>query len=123
MGSAGGGDEGVVDGVERAVLLGTKVHVPAVGGQVVERVGLLEVLSAGRRRRLTLVSAPVGWGKTTLLAQWALGGGEDRRFGWLSLDRSDNDAVCFWMYVVAALQRVCPGIGTRAVELLGMGAD
>jgi hypothetical protein len=40
-------------------------------------------LSAGRRRKLTLLSAPAGWGKTTLLAQWALGAGEDQRFGWL----------------------------------------
>ncbi|WP_457149164.1 LuxR C-terminal-related transcriptional regulator [Mycobacterium sp. URHB0021] len=123
VGSVEGGGSGVVGGGERAVLLATKMHVPAVGGQVVERVGLLEGLSAGRRRRLTLVSAPVGWGKTTLLAQWASGGGEDRRFGWLSLDRSDNHPVWFWMYVVVALQRVCPGVGIRAVELLGMGAD
>src|SRR3954464_7132254 len=61
VGSVEGGGSGVVGGGERAVLLATKMHVPAVGGQVVERVGLLEGLSAGRRRRLTLVSAPVGW--------------------------------------------------------------
>ena len=58
-----------------------------------------------------------------MLAQWALGAGEDQRFGWLSLDPSDNDPVWFWMYVVAALQKVSPGVGTRAVELLAMGAD
>jgi LuxR family transcriptional regulator, maltose regulon positive regulatory protein len=72
---------------------------------------------------LTLLSAPAGWGKTTLLAQWALGAGEDQRFGWVSLDRSDNDPVWFWMYVIAALQKVSAGVGTRAVELLAMGAD
>ena len=70
-----------------------------------------------------MLSAPAGWGKTTLLAQWALGAGEDQRFGWLSLDRSDNDPVWFWMYVVAALQKVSPGVGIRAFELLAMGAD
>ncbi|MGX9787572.1 LuxR C-terminal-related transcriptional regulator [Mycobacterium sp. MMS18-G62] len=69
------------------------------------------------------MSAPAGWGKTTLLAQWALGAGEDQRFGWVSLDASDNDPVWFWMYVVAALQNVVPGLGARAVELLTMGAD
>ena len=123
IGSAGRSDNGVGEGAERAVLLATKLHVPAIGGQLVQRAALLDALSAGRRRKLTLLSAPAGWGKTTLLAQWALGAGEDQRFGWLSLDRSDNDPVWFWMYVVAALQKVSPGVGTRAVELLAMGAD
>ena len=123
IGSAGRSDNGVGEGAERAVLLATKLHVPAIGGQLVHRAALLDALSAGRRRKLTLLSAPAGWGKTTLLAQWALGAGEDQRFGWLSLDRSDNDPVWFWMYVVAALQKVSPGVGTRAVELLAMGAD
>ncbi|HEX4395704.1 MAG TPA: LuxR C-terminal-related transcriptional regulator [Mycobacterium sp.] len=103
--------------------MATKLHVPAVGGELVYRGALLEVLSAGRGRKLTLLSAPAGWGKTTLLAQWALGAGEDQRFGWVSLDRSDNDPVWFWMYVIAALQKVSAGVGTRAVELLAMGAD
>ena len=123
LGSAGRSDNGVAEGAERAVLVATKLHVPAIGGQLVHRAALLDALSAGRRRKLTLLSAPAGWGKTTLLAQWALGAGEDQRFGWLSLDRSDNDPVWFWMYVVAALQKVNPGVGTRAVELLAMGAD
>jgi LuxR family transcriptional regulator, maltose regulon positive regulatory protein len=122
-GWAGCGDNGVADSAERAVLLATKLHVPAIGGALVERGALLDALSAGRGRKLTLLSAPAGWGKTTLLAQWALGAGEDQRFGWLSLDRSDNDPVWFWMYVIAALQKVSPGVGTRAVELLAMGAD
>ena len=123
IGSAGRSDNGVAEGAERAVLLATKLHVPAIGGRLVHRGALLDALSAGRRRKLTLLSAPAGWGKTTLLAQWALGAGEDQRFGWLTLDRSDNDPVWFWMYVVAALQKVSPGVGTRAVELLAMGAD
>ena len=123
IGSAGRSDNGVGEGAERAVLLATKLHVPAIGGQLVHRAALLDALSAGRCRKVTLLSAPAGWGKTTLLAQWALDAGEDQRFGWVSLDRSDNDPVWFWMYVVAALQQVSPGLGTRAVELLAMGAD
>jgi LuxR family maltose regulon positive regulatory protein len=122
-GSAGRSDNGVGEGAERAVLLATKLHVPTTGGWLVDRPALLEALSAGRGRKLTLLSAPAGWGKTTLLAQWASGAGQDLRFGWVSLDRSDNDPVWFWMYVVAALQTVSPGVGARAVELLGMGAD
>jgi LuxR family maltose regulon positive regulatory protein len=116
-------DNGIEEGAERAVLLATKLHVPAIGGEVLQRETLLDALSAARRRKLTLLSAPAGWGKTTLLTQWALSASEDLRFGWLSLDRSDNDPVWFWMYVVAALQKVSPGVGTRAVELLAMGAD
>ena len=123
IGSAGRSDNGVGEAGERAVLLATKLHVPAIGGQLVHRAALLDALSAGRRRKLTLLSAPAGWGKTTLLAQWVVGAGEDQRFGWLSLDCSDNDPVWFWMYVIAALQKVSPGVGTRAFELLGMGAD
>jgi len=123
LGPDGPSDNGVAEGAERAVLLATKLHVPAIGSEVVHRETLLNALSAGRCRKLMLLSAPAGWGKTTLLAQWALGAGEDLRFGWLSLDRSDNDPVWFWMYVVAALQKVSPGVGTRAVDLLAMGAD
>lgn len=109
---------------KRAVLLATKLHVPAVSGELVQRVGLLEMLSAGcGSKKLTLLSAPVGWGKTTLLTQWAWAAQQDQRLGWLSLDASDNDPVWFWSYVIAALQKVEPGVGTRAVELLTMGAD
>nr|WP_240562927.1 LuxR C-terminal-related transcriptional regulator [Mycobacterium sp. IS-1264] len=122
-GSAGRSDNGVGEAAARAVLLATKLHVPALGTQLVHRAGLLDVLSAGCRRKLTLMSAPAGWGKTTVLAQWALAAGEAQRFSWLSLDSSDNDPVWFWMYVVAALQKVSPGVGIRAVELLAMGAD
>ncbi|ABK71604.1 LuxR family transcriptional regulator [Mycolicibacterium smegmatis] len=115
--AAGHGD------TERAVLLATKLHIPAIAGQLVHRTALLDALSQSCRSRLILLSAPVGWGKTTLLSQWALGAGKDQRFGWLSLDASDNDPVWFWMYVIAALQKISPGVGTRAVELLTMGAD
>lgn len=119
----GRSDHSVGEGAELAVLLATKLHVPSIGGELVRRSALLAALSAGRRQKLTLLSAPAGWGKTTLLAQWVLDADADERFGWLSLDSSDNDPVWFWMYVIAALQKISPGVGTRAVELLAMGAD
>jgi LuxR family transcriptional regulator, maltose regulon positive regulatory protein len=122
-GSNGRNYNGFGESVARAVLLGTKLHVPSIGTQLVHRNALVGALSAGRHYKLTLLSAPAGWGKTTLLAQWALGAGEDQRFGWLSLDPSDNDPVWFWMYVIAALQKISPGVGIRAVELLAMGTD
>ena len=124
--SVGHGDDDVRNSGERAVLLATKLHVPASRGQLVRRTALLGALSAGRSRKLTLLSAPAGWGKTTLLSQWVAGIGgasEDLRLSWLSLDSSDNDPVWFWMYVIAALQKASPGVGTRAYELLAMGAD
>ncbi|OBF90228.1 helix-turn-helix transcriptional regulator [Mycobacterium sp. 852014-52450_SCH5900713] len=122
-GSAGRNDKRAGEAAARAVLLATKLNVPAIGAQLVHRPALLDILSAGRRRKLTLLSAPAGWGKTTVLAQWALAASEDQQFGWLSVDPSDNDPVWFWMYVIAALQKISPGVGIRAVELLAMGAD
>ena len=116
-------DNGVGEGARASSSARHQTARPGHRGELVHRAPCLDALSAGRCRKLTLLSAPAGWGKTTLLAQWALGAGEDQRFGWLSLDRSDNDPVWFWMYVVAALQKVSPGVGTRAVELLAMGAD
>jgi LuxR family maltose regulon positive regulatory protein len=122
MGSDGRSDNSVGAAAERAVLVATKLHVPAIRRQLVHRAALLDALS-GQQRKLTLLSAPAGWGKTTLLTQWVLGAQEDRRFGWLSLDSSDNDPVWFWTYVVAALPKASPEVGSRAVELLEMGAD
>jgi LuxR family transcriptional regulator, maltose regulon positive regulatory protein len=107
---------------ERAALLATKLHVPRSRGKVVQRGALLEALSVAPARKLTLVSAPAGWGKTTLLAQWVSGADDEQRLSWLSLDSSDNDPMWFWMYVIAALQKSSPGIGSRAAELLEMGA-
>ncbi len=66
---------------------------------------------------MTLVQAPAGWGKTTLLSEWAP---SLDRCAWLSLDPADNDSVRFWSYVVEALRGVAPEIGATSVLLLGM---
>jgi ATP/maltotriose-dependent transcriptional regulator MalT len=63
------------------------------------------------------VSAPAGFGKTALLADWIRR--ESRSTGWLSLDPGDNDPARFWRHAAAALDRVCPGIGERVGPLLG----
>ena len=63
-----------------------------------------------------LVSAPAGFGKTTLLAAWLASG--QHRAGWLSLDQGDNRTRSFWTYVIAALQRASPGVGAAALALL-----
>jgi LuxR family maltose regulon positive regulatory protein len=108
---------------EPGVLLATKLHVPAPRQKLISRTGLVEALSAGHDRKLTLLDAPAGWGKTTLLAEWIACDQERRRFAWVSLDPADNDPVRFWTYVVAALQKANPGIAVHSLELLGLGAD
>jgi LuxR family maltose regulon positive regulatory protein len=69
-----------------------------------------------------LVSAPAGFGKTTLLAEWLAAGTpaptSQRSAAWLSLDKGDNDPASFWTYVIAALQTVAPGVGASAITLL-----
>ena len=107
---------------EPGVVLATKLAVPAVRQQLISRAALVQILSASRGHKLTLLDAPAGWGKTTLLAQW-IEERERRRVAWLSLDPADNDPARFWTYVVAALQEACPGLSTRAVGLLGIHAD
>jgi LuxR family maltose regulon positive regulatory protein len=99
-------------------LLETKLHVPRWRRSLVTRPRLSERLSRGAESALTLVSAPAGFGKTTLLAEWvaaAAAGG--RSVAWLSLDQRDNDPALFWAYLVAALNTV-PGVGAGALSVL-----
>src|SRR5215468_7156290 len=101
---------------ERDVLLATKLHVPRPPAGFVPRPRLTAQLDDGRSRRLTLVCAPAGSGKTALLAAWAAGGRQP--VAWLSLDEGDNDPARFWRHVAAALERACPGISGRVGPLL-----
>ena len=100
-------------------LLETKLQAPRRRRQLVARPRLSERLSRGAELALTLVSAPAGFGKTTLLADWlpALAA-NGRSAAWLSLDQRDNDPALFWTYLVAALKTVAPGVGTGALSLL-----
>jgi LuxR family maltose regulon positive regulatory protein len=82
------------------VLLATKLYVPGPQPGFVARPRLLEWLEEGLARGLLLVCAPAGFGKTSLLADWARRGG--RPVAWLSLDEADNDPARFWRHVVAA---------------------
>jgi len=96
------------------VLVETKLHPPSLPSRVVPRERLVGQLSGGRR--LTLVDAPAGWGKTTLLAEWRAA--SEGRIAWLALDRADNDPRLFWAYVVEALRTVEPDVGANAEALL-----
>ena len=100
-------------------LLATKLHVPRRQRDLVARPRLSERLSRGAELALTLVSAPAGFGKTTLLTQWLAARPADRRsVAWLSLDQRDNDPGLFWTYLVGALKTAVQGVGASALSLL-----
>jgi len=104
------------------VVVETKVTRPRVRSEHVQRWGLVAALRADSRR-LTLVAAPPGFGKTTLLAEWAAT--EDAPgVAWLSVDEDDNDPARFFAYAAEALQRVEPELGGRALAAVrSPGAD
>jgi LuxR family maltose regulon positive regulatory protein len=90
--------------METIRLLQTKLSIPPVRAELVPRPRLLERLNEGLEGKLTLVSAPAGFGKTTLLAYWARGC--HLPVTWLSLDESDNEPVRFMAYLIASLEKV-----------------
>ena len=83
-------------------LIRTKLYRPRIPGELIPRPGLLEQLNRGLDRNLTLVSAPAGFGKTTLLATWLETCA--RPAAWLQLDEEDSDLVVFLSYLLAAIQ-------------------
>lgn len=114
-----------------ARLLATKFHIPSQREGWVARTRLLEELQRGleESRKLTLISAPAGYGKTTLVAEWlntltprpsSGGRGYGVRVAWLSLDASDNDSVRFLRYFLAACQKIEPSLGANSQPLLEM---
>src|SRR5919197_1283515 len=119
---AGGGDRDASSA--EPVLVVTKLSAPTVRAELVQRRRLVDLLSRPGLHKLTLIDAPAGWGKTTLLAEWAASPDERRPFAWVSLDRADNDPMRFWTYLVTALRTVQPGLGERALAVLhGRGAN
>jgi LuxR family maltose regulon positive regulatory protein len=117
-------------------LLATKLYIPPPRPNVVSRPRLIERLNAGLLHKLTLISAPAGFGKTTLLSEWLTLNEEHRtqngeqpvhrfafiahrfRVAWLSLDEGDNDPTRFLTYLVAALQTLASTIGAGVVGVL-----
>lgn len=129
-------------------LLLTKLHLPSVRSPLVQRDRLMEKLNQSMNCKLLLISAPAGFGKTTLLSEWLQSKDKSGRrqeeaikanagihptapqrqptapiphsfqTAWLSLDEGDNDPLRFWTYVVAALQQVQPEIGEATLSIL-----
>jgi len=99
-----------------STLLSTKLHIPAHRPGLVPRPHLIERLEAGLRGKLTLVSAPAGFGKTTALSEWVRY--RDQSVAWLSLDKNDNELLGFLTYLIAALQRIDGDIGVDIQSVL-----
>jgi LuxR family maltose regulon positive regulatory protein len=124
-------------------LLATKLYLPAPRATAVSRPRLIARLLRGLSSRLTLIAAPAGFGKSTLLAQALAARTEDRGsrtematpslspqssalntgVAWVALDEGDNDATRFWSYVCAALERASSGVGAPSLALLRAGSS
>jgi len=100
-------------------LLSTKLFVPPPRSTLVPRPRLMERLSQGLTIPLTLISAPAGFGKTTLISEWrASNAGRDYPLACLSLDDDDNDPTRFLSYLVAALGTLKPDLAETAPGML-----
>ena len=99
-------------------ILETKLHAPPRRHGLVARRRLTDRLGSATASRLTLVSAPPGFGKTTLVADWLASRGPGTASAWLSLDATENDPASFWAYLVAALQVAVPDVGDAALRAL-----
>jgi LuxR family maltose regulon positive regulatory protein len=98
------------------LILSTKLYIPPPPAKAVPRLRLTVQLNEGLHRKLTLVSAPAGFGKTTLVSAWAAASGQ--QVAWLSLDTGDNDPARFLTYLTAALRTVAPQVGTGVLRAL-----
>jgi len=99
-------------------LLATKLYIPPLPPRVVARPRLIKQLTDGLSlgHKLTLISAPAGFGKSTLVSEWIANCG--RQVAWLSLDESDNDPARFLIYLISALQTISPNLGAGILEAL-----
>lgn len=97
------------------LLLTTKLYLPPIRAHLVPRPRLTQRLNEGLSHKLTLISAPAGFGKTTLLSEWIPH--SEWCVTWVSLDEGDNDPTRFWSYFIAGLQRLNPELGKTALLL------
>jgi LuxR family transcriptional regulator, maltose regulon positive regulatory protein len=101
----------------------TKLRPPFLRPGLLERSELLEMLRDGEKARLTLVCAPAGYGKTTLLAQWEAANREDTAFVWVSLDERDSDPMQLWSHVISGLHLCRPSVGDASLTALAGGPN
>ncbi len=106
-------------------LLKTKLYIPPVRSDLLERPRLVSRLNSGLERKLTLISAPAGFGKTTLLTRWIHGGRDIHpsaraapTAAWISLDQGDNDPIRFMTYLITAIRTIATGVGDTTLATL-----
>jgi LuxR family maltose regulon positive regulatory protein len=99
-----------------APILATKLYIPPPRPNDVSRPRLVQQINEGLHRKLTLISAPAGFGKTTLVSEWVAGW--ERPAAWLSLDDGDNDPARFLTYLIAALQKIAKNVGAGMLDIL-----
>jgi len=97
-------------------VLKTKLHIPSLRKDLLPRRRLIEILNAGLKHRLILISAPAGYGKTSLIGEWLRE--TNLRTAWVSLDEGDNDLVRFLDYCISALQTIYPQVGKATQSML-----
>jgi LuxR family maltose regulon positive regulatory protein len=97
-------------------MLLTKLHIPPAGNNIVHRSELYEKLNIGLSRKLILISAPAGFGKTTIVSDWI--NQNKIPAAWFSLDNGDNDPVEFLSYIISGIQSIQPAFGKGALKLL-----
>ena len=108
-----------MEGAVSQDLLRTKLYMPSERGYLVARPRLVARLNEGLTRPLTLLSAPPGFGKTTLLSGWIAQ--SNAHAAWFTLDADDNDPVRFWSYFIAALQQIDAAFGSLSSALIQSG--
>jgi len=98
------------------LILNTKIEIPPVRGDIIQRKRLLRLISDNSDQKVILVSAAAGFGKTTLLSQWAKQ--TSKQVVWFSIDENDDDVSCFFSYFIRALQQWKSTVGTTSLNLL-----
>lgn len=101
------------------MIVSTKINIPHIRTPIVPRAGLTLMLDEGMDAKLTLVSAPVGYGKTTLLSEWARQSAH--LTAWVSLDKQDSEWATFWSYCIHAVRERIPEFGQSVLPLLESG--
>ncbi|HET8845288.1 MAG TPA: hypothetical protein VFN35_27695, partial [Ktedonobacteraceae bacterium] len=99
-------------------LLRTKLNPPRLRGPLVAREELFARLDESQAGRVTLLSAPAGFGKTTLIRSWLANRPNLAPVAWVSLDKGDDDPVRFWRYILTACQTFSPELGQQSLDLL-----
>ncbi len=103
------------------LILATKLYAPPVRPELVSRPRLVQRLQAGLGGKLTVISAPAGFGKTTLVSEWLAT--TDRTIAWLSLDKEDSHTHRFLSYLLAAVKSAAPALGNGTAGLLQSGMN